>query len=98
MRLASCRCATATACRIPSCRRPRTTSSPCQPMNEPRVDLAALLRHDAVHYGDRVAIRLDGRELTYRGLSRAVAETAQALGQHVAAGDRVALWFNNSFN
>src|SRR4051812_25257965 len=67
-------------------------------MNEPRVDLAALLRHDGVHYGDHVAIRLDGRELAYGELLRAVEDAAQALGAHVAAGDRVALWFNNSFN
>ena len=64
----------------------------------PRLDLAALLHYDAVHHGERVAIRLEGRELTYRALARAVDEATQTLGAHVAAGDRVALWFNNSFN
>lgn len=67
-------------------------------MSEARVDVSALLRYDAAHYADRVALRLDRRELTYGQLARAVDDAAQALGRHVAAGDRVALWFNNSFN
>ena len=64
----------------------------------PRLDLAALLRYNAAHYGDRVALRLDGRELTYRALAAQVDDTMRTLGRHVGPGDRVALWFNNSFN
>jgi acyl-CoA synthetase (AMP-forming)/AMP-acid ligase II len=62
------------------------------------LDLAALLHYGATHHGDRVALRLDGREITFRGLAARVDETAQALGRHVEAGDRVALWFDNSVN
>lgn len=60
--------------------------------------LDELLRYDAAHYADKPALRLDGRELTFRQLERAVDEQTQVLGRHVEAGDRVALWFNNSFN
>lgn len=60
--------------------------------------LAQLLAHDARHFADRVALRLDGRELGYAALARAVDEQVAVLGRHVAAGDRVALWFENSFN
>lgn len=63
-----------------------------------RMDLAALLRHDAAHYADRVALRLDGREVTYAALARMVDEQAGVLARLVQPGDRVALWFNNSFN
>ena len=70
-------------------------------MTEPgqaRLDLAALVRYNAAHYGERVALRLDGREITFRGLAALVDETAHTLSRYVEAGDRVALWFNNSFN
>ena len=60
--------------------------------------LADLLRYDVEHYADRPALRLDGRELTFRQLAYAVEEQMQLLGRHVQRGDRVALWFNNSFN
>lgn len=64
----------------------------------PTLDLAALLRHNAAHYGERVALRLDGREITFRGLAALVDETAEILSRHIRPGDRVALWFNNAFN
>jgi fatty-acyl-CoA synthase len=67
-------------------------------MTELRLDLAALLRYDAAHYPERPALRLDRREITYGQLASAVDEAAQLLGRHVGPGDRVALWFNNSFN
>jgi len=67
-------------------------------MTDRRLDLALLLRHDAGHHGDRIALRLDGRELTYRALAGAVDEAAAVLARRVGAGDRVALWFNNSCN
>ena len=63
-----------------------------------QLDLVALLRYDAAHYGERVALRLDDREITFRGLVARVEETAETLSRHVQAGDRVALWFDNSFN
>jgi len=63
-----------------------------------RLDLATLLRYDTAHFGDRVALRLDGREFTFRALAARVEETMRTLARHVGAGDRVALWFNNSFN
>jgi fatty-acyl-CoA synthase len=63
-----------------------------------RVDLAALLRHDAAHFGARPAIRLDGATLTYRELAARVDRLVGRLGRHVAPGDRVALWFQNSFD
>lgn len=62
------------------------------------LNLAGLLRHDAVHFADKAALRLDGRELTYGQLARRVDEQMQVLGRHIAPGDRVALWFHNSFN
>jgi fatty-acyl-CoA synthase len=61
-------------------------------------DLAALLRHDAAHDPDRAALRLDGASLSFAGLQRCVEEHMQVLGRHVARGDRVALWFHNSFD
>jgi fatty-acyl-CoA synthase len=61
-------------------------------------DIATLLRYDTAHHADRVALRLDRREITFAGVARAVEEAVGVLGRHVAPGDRVALWFNNSFN
>lgn len=63
-----------------------------------QLDLAGLLRYDAAHHADRVALRLDGREITFAALARMVDEQIAVLARHVAPGDRVALWFNNSFN
>ena len=52
-----------------------------------------------MHYGDRRRSRLDGRELTYTQLAAPGGRRdARSLARHVAPGDRVALWFNNSFN
>lgn len=62
------------------------------------LNLADLLRHDVAHFADKPALRLDGRELTFRQLARLVDDQMQFLGQCVAPGDRVALWFHNSFN
>lgn len=62
------------------------------------LNLAGVLRHDAAHFANKVALRLDGREFTYGQLARAVDEQVRVLGRHVAAGDRVALWFHNSFS
>ena len=61
-------------------------------------DLAGLLRHNVAHFPGKPALRLDGAEFSFRQLAQAVAEQVQVLGRHVAPGDRVALWFNNSFN
>src|SRR5689334_192799 len=93
-RSACCRLPTGPRCRTRSCPSRRTTRCRCLRMS----DLATLLRYDAAHYADRVALRLDRREITFSQLASAVDEAAPALARHVAAGDRVALWFGNSFN
>jgi len=59
--------------------------------------LADLLWHNVVHFADKPAIRLDGRELTYRQLAHNVEENMQTIGRHVRPGDRVGLWLQNSF-
>ncbi len=58
--------------------------------------LADLLRHDAAIHRHRVAVRLDGAEITYGELAARVDAVAQALRSHVAPGDRVGLWLQNS--
>lgn len=60
--------------------------------------LADLLRHDVAHFPDKAALRLDGRELTFRQLHGMVEQQVRVLGADIAPGDRVALWFHNSFN
>lgn len=62
------------------------------------LNLADLLAHDAAHFAGKPALRLDGRELTFRELARLVDEQKALLGPFIAPGDRVALWFHNSFN
>jgi len=59
--------------------------------------LAVVLRHDAAYYAGKPALRLDGAEITYAALAHAVEARMRELGAHIAAGDRVALWFHNSF-
>jgi len=59
--------------------------------------LADLLRYDAAHFADKPALRLDGAALTFSALAEKVDEQMQLFGRHVASGDRVALWFHNSF-
>src|SRR5438045_4376263 len=59
--------------------------------------VADVLWHDALHYADKPALRLDGREITYAALARAVEQRMREFAPHVAPGDRVALWFHNSF-
>jgi fatty-acyl-CoA synthase len=56
-----------------------------------------VLRHNAVHFADKAALRLDDRAITFRELARRVDDQARVLARHVAPGDRVALWFHNSF-
>ena len=61
--------------------------------------LAALLRYNAAHFGDtRRAAPRRPRAHVPRSSRAQVDDTMQVLGRHVAPGDRVALWFNNSFN
>jgi len=63
-----------------------------------RVVLADVFRHDARHYPDKTAIRLDGVGLTFAELARRVDDTVGALGAHVAPGDRIGIWLQNSFS
>ena len=60
--------------------------------------LADLVHYDALHFGSRTAIRIDGIELTYGDLGKRVTETVRALGAHIKGGDRVAIWLPNSFS
>jgi acyl-CoA synthetase (AMP-forming)/AMP-acid ligase II len=59
--------------------------------------LIDLLRHDAFHYADKAALRIDGVAVTYAELERRVDAVARALARHVQPGDRVGLWLQNSF-
>ncbi|UCE31640.1 MAG: acyl--CoA ligase, partial [Burkholderiales bacterium] len=58
--------------------------------------LADLLAHDVIHFAGKPALRLDERDTTFGDLAGRVDELVQVLGRHVAAGDRVALWLQNS--
>jgi fatty-acyl-CoA synthase len=62
-----------------------------------RLCLADVLRHDALHFPDKPAVRIDGVALAYRDLEHRVGEVAQALRPFIGAGDRVGLWLHNSF-
>lgn len=63
-----------------------------------RPRLVDLVHYDALHFGHRAALRIDGNALTYRELEQRVTETARALGAHIKGGDRVAIWLPNSFS
>jgi fatty-acyl-CoA synthase len=55
------------------------------------------LRHNVVHFGDRIAVTIDDEALTHAQLARFVDEARALLGRLIAPGDRVALWLPNSF-
>jgi fatty-acyl-CoA synthase len=61
------------------------------------LQLVDLLRHDAYHHAGKIALRLDGAELTYAQLAARVDATVAALARHVQPGERVGLWLENSF-
>ncbi len=63
-----------------------------------RPRLVDLVHYDALHFGQRPALRIDGSALSYRDLERRVDETARALGARIKGGDRVAIWLPNSFS
>jgi acyl-CoA synthetase (AMP-forming)/AMP-acid ligase II len=56
-----------------------------------------ILAYNGTYFPDNVAVTLDERALTYSGLATQVREAHRLLAQHVAAGDRVAIWLPNSF-
>jgi len=56
------------------------------------------LRHNVVHFGDRIAVTIDDEALTHAQLARLVDEARALLGRLIAPGDRVALWLPNSFS
>ncbi|MGE0314283.1 MAG: class I adenylate-forming enzyme family protein [Lautropia sp.] len=59
--------------------------------------LVDLLWHDVAHLPDQVALSIDGRTRTWRELGRRVDQVRQLLGRSIAPGERVGLWFHNSF-
>jgi len=63
-----------------------------------RPRLVDLVHYDALHFGHRPALRIDGIALTHRDLEQRVTETARALGGQIKSGDRVAIWLPNSFS
>lgn len=64
-------------------------------MSDRGLRVADLLWHDVRQYPEKVALRIDGRALTFRDLGARVEATIAHLGTTVRAGDRVGLWFHN---
>ncbi|MDP4836778.1 MAG: acyl--CoA ligase [Burkholderiales bacterium] len=60
--------------------------------------LSDLLRFNAQRYGDKVALRLNGKSWSFRELHTRVEDFCQTHGTIIGPTDRVALWFNNSIN
>ena len=60
------------------------------------VGLAGLFAYNCRHFGDSLAVTIDGEGVSYAGLARVVAAIKRRLGPHLQAGDRVALWLPNS--
>jgi fatty-acyl-CoA synthase len=60
--------------------------------------LMDLLRHNTLYFPHKVALRLDGREITNIQLLGTVNSIHKQLGGDVQPGQRVALWFQNSLN
>jgi fatty-acyl-CoA synthase len=56
-----------------------------------------ILAYNGIHFPDKVAVTIDERALTYGELAAQVRELRRIFAQHVAAGDRVAIWLPNSF-
>jgi acyl-CoA synthetase (AMP-forming)/AMP-acid ligase II len=63
-----------------------------------QMKLSDLLRFNAQHYGDKVALRLNGQSWSFRELHARVEDFCQTHGAIIEPTDRVALWFNNSIN
>lgn len=61
------------------------------------LSLYEVLRHNAHYLRDRIAVRIDGEELTHGNLLKMVDALVGVLGLHVASGDRIAIWLPNSF-
>lgn len=60
------------------------------------VGLAGLFGYNCRHFGDAMAVTVDGEGLSYAGLARVVAAVRTRLAPHLRAGDRVAVWLPNS--
>lgn len=56
-----------------------------------------ILAHNRAHFGDRVAITIDDRAMTFAQLADQVEAVRRVLAPHVNSGDRVAIWLPNSF-
>jgi fatty-acyl-CoA synthase len=63
---------------------------------EPRLLLSDVLRHNATHFANKPAFRINGRVLSYQQLQKTVDEVAQVLGESVKPGDCVGIWLKNS--
>lgn len=61
------------------------------------LNLSDFVRHNARFFPHKIAIRIDGASMSYAELARRVEEAAHVLGRHVQSGERVGLWFHNSF-
>ena len=57
-----------------------------------------LLWHNVQQQPDEVALRIDGTAVTWQELGRRVVDAIALLGGRVQPGDRVGLWFHNSFS
>ena len=57
-----------------------------------------VLRHNARYLRDKIAVRIDGEELTHGNLLKTVDALVGVLSRHVAPGDRIAIWLPNSFS
>src|SRR6187455_1377662 len=55
------------------------------------------LRHNVLHYGERIAVTIDDDARTHAQLARMVDEARALIGTLIEPGDRVALWLPNSF-
>lgn len=64
---------------------------------QPGLRLSDLALHNALHFGDEVGFRIDDEMMSHRQFARLVGEVRDALGPRVRPGDRVGLWFHNSF-
>jgi fatty-acyl-CoA synthase len=62
-----------------------------------RLRIADLLWHNVHQQPGQVAVRIDGVAVTWHELGRRVEDAIALLGNRVQPGDRVGLWFHNSF-
>ncbi len=64
--------------------------------DESRLTMAAFIQDVCARHGDRIALKFEGRELSYARLGREVARVARGLvGAGVVKGARVGVWMAN---